>query len=403
MTVFLWAACLVLVMAPFYPALREWRTRSDAAPLTVIQNHHGQLNYFATEFRHLLTRDLGQSLSAWVAQNRDNDQALIVPNSGAEKKRGIVLSVGGRYPGDISEAIAQTLSKKAPRSLSVVACGNTRLRQAARTSADVYAAGDVLLSADSELRAITADGHLAIESRATVLRWADALTVAAYPQALLPGRLTAQRGIALSMGVRFHRLQAPVVRIERSISSQTPAQAFATSSNTGNETEAPVIRATAAPDGLAGGAARRWYSKEDIEVAPGQVHKGDIVTKGKLVIRRGARVSGAVKAHRGIVVESDVRIEGAAVSDSSFSIEKGAYLSGPLIADQTLDIQGGGTVIGSPRMHTTVIARRITLHPGLTLHGLISAYESGEVIETAGAVQGRPAAPNRPLPATAAS
>jgi predicted acyltransferase (DUF342 family) len=116
----------------------------------------------------------------------------------------------------------------------------------------------------------------------------------------------------------------------------------------------------------------------DFEVRARQVIGSDIVIRGKLLIRSGARVCGSVKSDKEMVLEDGVSVEGSLISASKMRIGPQCKIYGPVIAEREIAIAAGARC-GTAENPTTVSAPRIEVEEGVVVFGTLWAREYGQV------------------------
>ena len=116
-----------------------------------------------------------------------------------------------------------------------------------------------------------------------------------------------------------------------------------------------------------------------MEIQPGEVIVGNVVTRGKLHIGAGARVLGSVKSNKDAVLETGVSVKGSFVSAGRLQIGPRCQVSGPVIAEHGLVIETE-TQCGAMQTPTTVSALTIELQEGVLVFGTLWAREEGRVV-----------------------
>ena len=129
--------------------------------------------------------------------------------------------------------------------------------------------------------------------------------------------------------------------------------------------------AGAQPWGLNG-----WRVDGDCSIQNELHLSGSLVVTGVLLIGRGARVDGDVKARQGVVIGAGAQVNGSVISDSGVRVFDGAFVGGPLVAATLLQI-GADVRLGKPLSPTSVSAAVILVGEGTTVHGCIEATQVG--------------------------
>ena len=348
------AAALVLVLLagtlfilPLLPAIGELLLKRDAKPLQVIRQHSGEIKHFAEGFREYI-QPLVPALQQCVQEGRNATGNL----PGGEE----YLLLGRPVDGDFE------FPKDKECCPMIVAAGTDRFFPSGLTFAkEVYAAGQLTGGRRNTYRAIFGEKGLFLERGCKVLRWAHAAgKLEAQADCELYGRISSDQEIQLVAGCVFQRLHAPRIIAGERIPScilDFPSQA-----------QPPRVTA-----------ARRLF-EEDLEIRPGDVIAGDLVTRGNLRIRAGARVFGSVKGNRGAVLEEGVWVMGSVISAGPMRIGPRCRISGLLIAEHemAIDVESQCGTLEQP---TTASAPTIRLASGVTIFGTVWAREKGRAVD----------------------
>ncbi|MBV8049651.1 MAG: polymer-forming cytoskeletal protein [Acidobacteriaceae bacterium] len=350
MSAFVWAAALLLLTGtllalPLLPAIRELRQNSDAEPLNVIQEHAGEIRYFANRFRAYL-EPLEPILRESLISGR---KASGVMPDGTEY---LVLGSG-------TEALALPLGEK-DELCPVLLASATDLTVSSNStfSRDVYSRGHFVGGINNQYRALLAEEGLHLGAGSSVMRWVHACgELQAETGCKLFGRVSSDCRIRLAPNCKFLRLNAP--RIDFDNSAELP------------HSFSEVIPASATPE-------RRLHDG-DFEIKSGEIFHGDLVVRGDLRIAEGAQVFGSVKSGKVLTVESAALIDGSLISAKELVIGTRCLIRGPIISERELRIQAG-TQCGAPDAPTTVSATRISVAPNVVVFGTVWAREQGEAI-----------------------
>ncbi len=347
-------ACLiffagVLLTLPVIPALIELLRPSDAEPLSVIQQHAGEIRYFADSFRAYI-HHLAPDLEACRASGA---KATGLMPDGAE------YLVFGRG----EEALTLPLKQQDEFCPLVIASSTDLLLPSETTfSRDIYSRGNFIGGSRNHYRAILSDKDVHLAEASTVTRWTHAVgEFTADSACQLNGRISSDVAIHLHSDCRFLRLNAP--RIEIGSAVETDPQARPVSS-----TEKPI----------GPGISHRLLLDGDFDIAPGQVFEGDLVVRGNLRIGTGARVYGSVKCGKELILESGASITGSLISAGKMHVGPDCSIHGPVIAEHAMRIDHGSRC-GAAEQPTTVSALKISTEEGVVVFGTLWARELGQV------------------------
>ena len=334
----------LLFALPLVPAVLELYRKSDAVPLSVVQENAGEIRHFAESFRSYikgLEPDLRRSLSSGVGATgmlRDGTQYVAL----------------GRpdQPIPLHDNVCPVL---------VATNWDLQVPSGITFAKDIYTVADLTGGEGSNYRAILADGNIRLDSSARVLRWIHAsgeLSVGAGCR--LQGRASSNRLVRLQRDCTFLRLNAPVISIACAGDGSGTADPFA-----GCEF-APTLQ--------------RVLHEGDFEIHPGEVVRTNLVVRGMLRVGAGARVCGSLKSGKDMVLESHAYVEGSLISGRRMRIGPSCAVCGPVIAERGMSI-AAGTRCGTTAHPTTVSAPRIEVEEGVVIFGTLWARESGMVVE----------------------
>ena len=336
-----------LFILPLLPAIGELRLKRDAKPLHVIQRHAGEIKHFAQGFREYI-EPLLPVLEQCVQEGTNATGNL----PGGEK----YLLLGRPVDPDF-----EFPAEKQSCPMIVAAGTDTFFPSGLTFAKEVYAAGQLTAGRRNTYRAIYGEKGLLLERGCKVLRWAHAEgKLEAQADCEFYGRISSDQEIQLGSGCFFQRLHAPrIIAGERIPSSILDFH---------SQAQPPNVKA-----------ARRLF-EEDLDIRPGDVIAGDLVTRGKLRIRAGARIFGSVKSNQGAVLEEGVWVMGSVISAGPMRIDRRCRISGLLIAEHEMAIDAESQC-GTAEQPTTVSAPTITLASGATICGTLWAREKGRVVE----------------------
>ena len=332
-------------LLPLIPALVELHRKSDALPLSVIQQHAGEIRHFADSFRSYV-----KSLEPLLRESLNSRAAVFgtLPD-------GTDYLVLGR--GD--EALRLPLKERDGLCPLLIAThSNLLLPPDITFSKDVYVGGEFQGGAKNRYRAILGEKQVHLSSASRVARWVHAVgAFQADPDCELNGRISSDQQIRLQDSCRFQRLNAPRIEI-----GATEAEGVS-ATKSGNSSAWPT---------------RRLLHDGNFEIPAGESFVGNLVVRGALRIGPGARVQGSVKGDKEVVLEDGVVVEGSLMCASKMRVGANCNIHGPVIAEHKLVIEGG-TQCGNPDQPTTVSAPWIEVQPGVMVFGTLWARERGQV------------------------
>jgi len=332
-------------MLPLIPALVELRRKSDALPLSVIQQHAGEIRHFADSFRsyikelETLLRESLHSRAAVFGTLPDGTDYLVL-GCGDEALRLPLKEENGLCP------------------LLIATNSNLRLPSHIKFSKDIYAGGQFVGGAKNQYRAILGEKTVHLSAASRVMRWVHAMgEFEADSDCELHGRISSDRGIRLQKPCSFQRLNAPRIEIG------APASDLPSSVSD----HAAALITT-----------RRLLHDGDFSIPPGETFLGNLVVRGKLLIGSGAKVQGSAKGDKGVILEAGVTVDGSLMSANQMQIGSNCNIHGPVIAERQMVIERG-TRCGAVDQPTTVSAPWIDVEEGVVVFGTLWARELGQV------------------------
>jgi cytoskeletal protein CcmA (bactofilin family) len=341
-------AAAALFLLPLIPAMVELRRKTDAQPLSVIQQHTGEIRFFADSFRGYIKElapvltEAGHSGKALAGSLPDATQYLVL-GSGREALRLPLTEADELCP--VLPAAGVDLS----------------LPPDTTFSKDIYAGGRFAGGTKNKYRAILGEKAVHLGAESSVMRWVHAVgEFTADPACELHGRVSSDCGIQLSRDCTFQRLNAP--RIEFGL-EPTPELGETMEFKTPGSSKAP----------------QRLLHDGDFEIAAGEIFRGNLVVRGTLRVGPGARVWGSVKGDEAVVIESGARVEGSLVSANTMRIGASCAIHGPVIAEKLIFLEKGARC-GTAQTPTTVSAPWIEVEEGVAVFGTLWARELGQVI-----------------------
>jgi predicted acyltransferase (DUF342 family) len=337
----------VLLVLPLLPLVIEVCRSSDVRPLNVIQQHAGEVGYFANSFRSYINAirpelDRCAETGATAKGRMPDGAEYLVLGRGED-----ALMLPLRRPdGSCPVFLASSTTLLLPPNLSF--------------ARDIYANGRFIGAVNNSYRAVLAEQEVHLAAGSRVMRWIHAGgEFIADPLCQLFGRVTSDRSIRLSHRSRFVRLNAP--RIE--IGPPPPAKSAAS----------PLERTVNLPP-------QRFLHHGDFSIPAGEIFRGDLVVRGRLSIGKGARVYGSVKCEKDMLIEAGAAVAGSVITERRMRIGSNCNLHGPVIAERSLFI-AKGTSCGTAAEPTTVSAPEIAVENGVIVFGTLWAREDGKVLE----------------------
>jgi len=340
-------AAATLFMLPLIPALWELHRKSDALPLSVIQQHAGEIRFFADGFRSYI-KELEPALRDCVSSGAAATGTL---PGGTEY---LVLGRG-------DDALHLPLKERDELCPVLIAASTDLLLPSDTTfSKDIYAGGRFIGGTKNRYRAILGEKEVHLSNESSVMRWVHAVGEFRADQGCkLYGRISSDRGIHLQRDCSFQRLNAPWVEIGQA----------------GNN-PVPLAEDSTVPES---GSPQRLLHDGDFEIPAGEIFRGNLVVRGSLWIGPGARVYGSVKGDKDVILESGVSVKGSLIASSQMRIGSNCRIHGPVIAEHLMLIETG-TRCGTPEVQTTVSAPWIEVEEGVVIFGTLWAREHGQVV-----------------------
>jgi cytoskeletal protein CcmA (bactofilin family) len=340
----------LMFLLPLIPAFVELRRKADALPLTVIQQNAGDIRYFAHSFRAYI-KVLEPIMRRCVAAGTSATGTL------PDGENYVVL-------GQVDEPLVLAFQQRDAIHPVVTVAGSDLIVPPDLTfSKDIYAGGHFQGGEKNHYRAILGEKNVHLGSSSLVMRWVHAVgEFTAGLSCRLYGRTSSDSLIRLHAGCSFLRLNAPRIEIGHAAVLEDALPLNST---------IPAIPGPPQPS--------RFLHHGDFEIHASQVISSDIVIRGKLLIRSGARVCGSVKSDKEMVLEDGVSVEGSLISASKMHIGPRCAIYGPVIAERELAMAVGARC-GTVKNPTTVSAPRIEVEEGVVVFGTLWAREHGQVV-----------------------
>lgn len=350
-----WTVAACVWLAPFLPALREWRFRTDVGPLRVSRAQDVNIRHFAHSFF--------DQVSAFF-DTRGIDTRAPPPPYNGEFRPGEEFAFLGAVTRPHWPA-ALRRSRRVP--YVVIATGDLLLEGGMIYQQEIYCGGQLYAGADSTFRAVYAGTDLVLGARCVVARWLHSQGhVHIGPDCRIFGRISSGSSITLGEGTRFERLNATLIR---TAADEAPAIGVA---------PAPPDTVWSPPESLRQLDATTVLAATSLQLPGAHTIGVAVVCQGSLDIGDGARVTRAVKAYERLVIGRGCSVQGALVCAGPIVIAAGAEIAGPVVSETSVDIAAGVT-IGTPAAPTTVTAPDIRIAAGSQCSGTLWARRQGRV------------------------
>ena len=337
-----------LLAVPLIPSIGELRNQTDAKPLSVIQEHAGEIRHFASGFRNYIS-GLRPALQQCIATGTTAHGVL---PDGCEY---FILGKTVEFPE------MKIRDKEQVCELVVIAGAPLKTPGNTTFAHEIYAAEDFVGGEGSTYRAILGDKNIRLSQGSMVLRWVHALgNFSTDHHCDLFGRVSSDRLIHLGVNTQFLRVNAPRIELG-SLAVEDERDVAAMFINT----QARIVH--------------RLLCDGDLEIGEGEVVSGSVVARGRLLIRTGARVCGSAKSHHEMILEPGVTVDGSLISASKMKIGNNCSIHGPVIAERQMTI-AAGTRCGSVTHPTTISSPRIDVEEGVVVFGTLWAREYGRVV-----------------------
>jgi cytoskeletal protein CcmA (bactofilin family) len=338
----------IMLMLPLIPSLVELRGKSDALPLSVVQQNAGEIRHFANSFRDYI-KGIEPTVQRCVADGTTATGTL------ANGEEYVAL-------GRADEALLRALEQRDALHPVVITAGVDLVVPGESTlSKEIYAGSLFLGGKKNNYRAILGESNVHLGESSHVTRWVHAVgEFMAERGCRLHGRISSDSVIRLGAECVFLRLNAPRIEIGNTTLNQ-------------DTTSSPV------PEIANSAQSQRFFHVGDFEVQAGETIRGNVVIRGNLHIGSGARICGSVKSTRQLVLDDGVSVEGSLISAREMRIGSNCAVHGPVVAELELAIATGSRV-GSLQHPTTVSAPWIKAEEGSLVFGTLWAREHGEVV-----------------------
>jgi cytoskeletal protein CcmA (bactofilin family) len=365
----------LLLSLPLIPAIVELRRRSDAMPLIVVQEHAGEIRYFAESFRAFIgtiepiLQSCVLSGKSETGTMRDGTGYLVL---GGNELQRLPFAQQASPRNKIAD------DKKERCEVLIAAAGSLELPARVVFARDIFAKGDIAGGADNEYRAILGDRNIHLGFGSMLQRWVHANgSFTADAECQLYGRVSSDSSIQLATKCTFLRLNAPRVNLGTVIDDVSAIDA---SDMNGQSKELRSHSAARPAVGLEEGhLPTRLLHDGDFEVGAGQIFNGNLIVRGKLRIGEGAKVQGSIKCEKDVLVGNNAAVEGSLIAEHKLTIGRNCSIHGPILSEREVFIQRG-TRCGTQVSPTTVSAPLIFAEDGVEVFGSVWARELGSVV-----------------------
>jgi cytoskeletal protein CcmA (bactofilin family) len=330
--------CMLLLVLPFVPAVREWLRPTDAAALPVSANYSSDIDHFARR----LHADVSGRLGLGAPTGHEDFEFLPALPQAA----------------DWTQARMRLIAQHGIVSDEPISCPKP-----------VYVQGGLRAAGGSVFPALYVTGDLELGMRSEITDWAHAdgvLRLGAGSIALR--RISAGESVELDRDVWFEWVHAPLIRFGSS-ATVLPAA-----------TAQPAPASYAELPGAIQQSPGLFLIRGDCALLPGRNYRGSLVVTGFLTVGAGTTVEGDIKARAGLSVGNGAAVHGAATCRKRIYIFRDACVWGPVISEADV-LVGANARVGLPQAPTTLTARNVIVEDGVVLHGTLWAREIGMVKE----------------------
>ncbi len=338
---------LALLLAPWWPALAEWRRPTDLAPLPMDPADGLDADFLATRFSAQLTdalrrqqRRIGRSRLASAPDARTSAGAW--PLKLRERRSGLTRRV---WHGN----------------------GDLQLPAGINCLAEVAAPGRIDTAAGRAYRALWSGTVLNLAANGALLRWAHARQIEVAAGCRLAGRVTAEVSITVWGRALFTRLHAPLICFAI-WPDAVPPIAQPRRRPLAGDLPAPVVWDHGAGRGVCQGS---------LGVPEWSAWRGDLVCHGHLALGAGCIADGSLKAGGELWLGPHGRVGGSLVARGRVVLAERCHVAGSVLSDHGV-VLGAGCVIGQPDRPASVCAPRIEVGAGVVVYGTLWATERGE-------------------------
>ncbi len=329
--------CLVLLTAPFIPAIKEWLSPTDIAALRVLPDYSNDIDHFARRLNGDVQARLG-----------------IGPATGFEEFSMVNASA---TPSEWASATSRLIAHCDINTTDSINCTQA-----------LYVKGSLSAGADSIFTALYATGDIALGARSILRDWAHADgTVKMRDNSVALRRISAGQAIELGHETWFERLQAPSLRFGSCSESRFVL-----------ERSPRIVASLADLPGVIVQSPHVYMVRGDCNLRADCLYEGSLVVTGFLVMGNGSALTGDIKARDGVSIGTGCEVKGAITCDKRIYVFARASVMGPVVSESDILI-GAGAQIGLPDAPTTVTAANIIIEDDVLVHGAVWAHEIGMV------------------------
>lgn len=333
---------LVLYLFPFFPAILEWRRKTDAAPPNVhlqdktIVDYSIRLfqEYIETHFAPLI-KEYSQSNSVYKGKNRQGRDYII-----------------SAQPGLLSLSAAELANKKTES--DIIFCQDGALPGDMRFTHKIYALDSIDVASMSIVNELLSEKNIMLNAGVKVeslISAGDTLTVKDH--CTLHKYAVAKNSIHFTHQAEFQYVFAPKIQFGE-VTVSLPDAAI--------DVMSPEIT--------------REIVLEKWDIPENSTLTKHLVVKAPLVVHTGCHLTGNIKCYKDLKIEANTCIIGAIIGEDDIIIADNCVIQGPIVSSGTIWI-GENCVIGCLNNMTSLVAEKIVIAKGCLVSGMILAKIKG--------------------------
>jgi predicted acyltransferase (DUF342 family) len=332
---------IALFSLPFLPGIIEWIRKRDAEPLFISMEYVRNPRYFGKSFRKILQ---GANAGSVVSPG--------IRNLMLSKEEKVEVTRSVHFEGNLTvDHLVYTI-------------GDLTSDDGVLFNKEVYVTGNVVLGRDNVLQAMAGDGEMMLGEGAKCRRWLDAEgTIRAGKNCTLGISVSSGDKLFLEKNCFFRRLFGmPIVTGREEIVD-------------GRVTESPSLPKKLLSNGLT------FLPIKEKSISPGAIINDDVVFLNDIQVGSGVRFKGNIKSRGKLILKDNVVVEGNIFSDGDIIVGRNAIICGHVFSQMTVRI-AEQTVISCPNKIKSIVGKKaVLLEPDVTIYGFVTTEGEGRTIE----------------------
>ena len=331
------AAFAVILIFPFYFAVRELLRPRDLVPLNIDPKYTKDAMYFGNSFKELIFNAVGQDPPVGIIKALFSKYEKVSVNDALRITKGNTFRELLYIKKELNSEDNVTFEK------------------------EVYVAQNAHLGKGNTVRAIAAKGNIFIDENAKITRWAGADgNIRIGNNSILGARVACKGKLEVGRRCRFKYMAGnPIVTFSSGACS----------------IESSALKAL---QNICDGA---WCNSErTLSIPQGTKIKSDMIIKGDLLIGKGCEIAASIKTYGNVQIEDSVTVRGSIFANGNIYAGEHCVVMGDIYSLKEI-YMASCTEVGSETEARSVISKsRLTLGRDVIIHGYCLNENTGLTI-----------------------